>query len=229
MHYPPFTEKLIFATPYGKLSNKSVVRLTLIKKSCQDLRTDISPADFSLRIRQLLYLYKMLLTFPGSYLALSLFQKAVLSHSCFVFRLDNRWKLLHQNPWIVSVTPCCVKTVHCSTQKNNNNNNILHCERNYFCSVFEFLVFENWTDGLCLVIVSACIPLLLILYHLTCSPSGGRDCCSSVFPNRSSSSSAEFPGVDPDESGWECEGGSGLRSRLGAAGMSVSMLSEDCR
>lgn len=38
-------------------------------------------------------------------------------------------------------------------------------------------------------------------YHLTCRPSGGRDCCISVFPSRSSSSRAEFPGVEPDERG----------------------------
>lgn len=38
-------------------------------------------------------------------------------------------------------------------------------------------------------------------YHLTCRPSGGRDCCSRVFPSRSSSSRAEFPGVEPDERG----------------------------
>lgn len=72
-----------------------------------------------------------------------------------------------------------------------------------------------------------CVGEFVSLYHLTCSPSGGRDCCSSVFPSRSSSSRAEFPGVDPDESGWESEAGSGLRRRLGAAGTSVSMLSED--
>lgn len=62
-------------------------------------------------------------------------------------------------------------------------------------------------------------------YHLTCRPSGGNDCCSSVFPSRSSSSRAEFPGVEPEEWGWE--GGSGLRRRLGAAGRSGSVLSED--
>lgn len=38
-------------------------------------------------------------------------------------------------------------------------------------------------------------------YHLTCRPSGGRDCCSRVFPRRSSSSRAEFPGVEPNERG----------------------------
>lgn len=61
---------------------------------------------------------------------------------------------------------------------------------------------------------------------MTCRPSGGRDCCSRVFPSRSSSSRPEFPGVEPDEGGWEREGGSGLRRRLGAA-VSASMLSED--
>lgn len=70
---------------------------------------------------------------------------------------------------------------------------------------------------------------MIIEYHLTCSPSAGNDCCSNVFPNRSNSSKAEFTGVELDKRVWEWEGGSGLRSRLGAAGISVSILSEDCR
>ena len=72
-------------------------------------------------------------------------------------------------------------------------------------------------------------------YHLTCRLSGGRDCWRSVFPSRSSSSRAEVEGaeLEPAGAGPEggrcvCEGGSGLR-RLGAAGMSASMLSDDWR
>lgn len=38
-------------------------------------------------------------------------------------------------------------------------------------------------------------------YHLTCRPSGGRDCCSRLFPRRSSSSRAELPEVEPDRVG----------------------------
>ena len=66
-------------------------------------------------------------------------------------------------------------------------------------------------------------------HHLTCRPSGGRDCCSRLFPRRSSSSRAELPEVEADKVGWERVWGSGLRSRLGAAGISASVLSEDWR
>ena len=79
-------------------------------------------------------------------------------------------------------------------------------------------LFHKWCESVITVLGQ---------YHLTCRPSGGRDCCSSVFPSRSSSSRAEFPGVEPEDRGWEWEAGSGLRRRLGAAGMSASMLSED--
>lgn len=73
------------------------------------------------------------------------------------------------------------------------------------------------------------LPYFHSTYHLTCRPSGGSDCCSSVFPRRSSSSSAEFPGLEPEETAWEWWGGSGFRRRLGAAWTSASMLSEDCK
>lgn len=38
-------------------------------------------------------------------------------------------------------------------------------------------------------------------YHLTCWLSGGRDCCSSAFPNRSSSSMALGGAVAPSTGG----------------------------